>query len=64
MIFENIKEIGKKKGMSISAIEKKAKLGNGTIGGWKNSSPTVEKLGAVAKVLDTTVDELIKGETE
>ena len=59
MIFRNIEKKCKEKGYRISYVEKKAGLGNGAIGKWKTVSPTVEKLQAVAKVLECTVDELL-----
>ena len=48
MIYENVKKIADEKGISISALEKKAGLGNGVISGWKKSSPTVANLNSVA----------------
>lgn len=45
--------------MSVCALEKAAGLGNGTIGGWRTGSPTVDKLQAVAKVLDVKVSKLL-----
>lgn len=59
MIYDTIKEISLEKGLSISAIEKKAGLGNGTIAGWKNSDPKVSNLKAVAKVLGVSVTRLL-----
>ena len=59
MIFDKIKEICKEKGISITYLEKQAGLSNGAIGKWKDSSPTVDKLNAVAKVLKVKIDELI-----
>ena len=60
MIYDRIKALCEKKGISICALEKAAGLGNGTIGGWKISSPTVDKLQAVASVLDVKVSELLE----
>lgn len=59
MILQNIKERCAKKGLCISKLEKEAKIGNGTISRWDKSSPTIESLQAVAKVLECTVDELL-----
>lgn len=59
MIYDKIKILCDKKKISIAALEKAAGLGNGTIGGWKTSSPTVEKLQAVAKVLGVEVSKLL-----
>lgn len=59
MIYDTIKKLCEKKGVSVSSVEKKAGLSNGAISKWNNSSPTVEKLNAVAKVLNVTVDSLL-----
>ena len=61
MIYKNVKSIADKKGMSICEIEKKAKLANGTVRGWKKSSPTVKSLTVVAKVLEVSINELLHG---
>jgi len=60
MIYENVKAIADKKGISIYELEKKAKLGNGTIGKWNDVSPNVENLSKVAKVLNVSINTLIK----
>ena len=62
MLYEKIKEISRLKGISIRELEIKAELGNGTIGGWNNSSPTVRSLKKVADILECTVDELLEEE--
>lgn len=59
MIFYKIKEICDKQGISIASLEKQAGLSNGAIGKWKYSSPTVDNLKAVAKILKVKIDELI-----
>jgi transcriptional regulator with XRE-family HTH domain len=60
LIYEKIKMLCKERKISICALEKKAGLGNGVISGWKISSPTVEKIQAVAKILDVRISELIE----
>ncbi len=60
MLFDTIKKLCKEQGLSVSEVEKNAGLGNGTIRGWNESSPTVDNLQAVAMVLNTTVDNLLK----
>lgn len=59
MIYDRIKEICKKKGLSVSYVEKEAGLSNGTISKWNQSSPTVDNLNAVAIVLKTRIDKLV-----
>lgn len=62
MLFDRIKAICAEKGMSISYLERTAGLGNGTIDGWNNSSPRLDNVIAVAKVLDVPIEKLIKEE--
>lgn len=62
LIYDRIKEICKRNGVSIASIEKEAGLSNGSIGKWNESSPTVENLQAVAKTLGCTVDDLLSTE--
>ena len=61
MIYDRVKEICESKGLTISALEKQAGLGNGTIGGWRNSIPSISTLSKVATALGITVDQLIDG---
>ena len=60
LIYETVKELCDKKGISIAKLEKKAGLGNGTIRGWKNSDPRIDSVKAVADVLNVKVDKLLK----
>ena len=64
MIFDNISRLCKEKGISIARLEKESGLGNATIRGWTNSSPRVENLQAVAKVLGCSMGELLKEKEE
>lgn len=48
--------------ISIAELEKRAEVSNGTIGGWKTGRPYAETLQKVAKVLDCTIEDLLKGE--
>lgn len=59
MIYDKIKEICKKKGVSVSSVEKQAGLSSGAISKWNESSPTIDNLQAVANVLKIKVDKLI-----
>lgn len=61
MIYDNIKAIADKKGLSIAEIEKRAQIGNGIIGKWKESTPNVDSLVKVAKVLGVSINTLTKG---
>ena len=59
MIYTNIYNLCQKRGMSIAKLEKEMGFGNATVRGWANSSPTVEKLKAVADYFGVTVDALL-----
>lgn len=59
MIFDNIQTICKEKGMKIAELEREAGLANGAISKWRTSSPTVDSLKSVAKVLKVSVTKLI-----
>lgn len=60
MIYERILKIAKAKGISIRSIERRAGLSNGTIRKWKEASPTVDNISAVAKVLGVAVMNLLE----
>lgn len=53
-----------KRGISISRLEKELGFGNATIRGWVSSSPTVERLKAVADYFGITVDDLISNRND
>lgn len=50
MIYDTIKALCKKKGLSVTSVEKEAGLSNGAISKWNDSSPTVDKLNAVSNL--------------
>lgn len=59
MLYENIVECVRKKQLSIAQVERDLGMGNGTIGGWRSSSPRVATLKRVADYLGVSVDELL-----
>lgn len=59
MLLEKIKELCKERGISIAELEKQAGLANGTIRKWDVSSPYVDSLSSVAKVLKVKPSKLI-----
>lgn len=59
MIFKNICNLCKEKGISVSKLEKEVGLGNATIRGWKVASPTAANLKLVADYFGVTVDDLL-----
>lgn len=59
-LFERVKELTKKRGMSISEVERKAGLSENYLYTWKKSeNPRRSSITAVAKVLGVSVDYLI-----
>ena len=56
--FERTKELAKKRKMSLLEVNDKAGLGKRSIYNWKSRKPGIMALGAVAKVLHTSVDYL------
>jgi transcriptional regulator with XRE-family HTH domain len=64
LIYDTIKALCKKRGLSVTSVEKEAGLSNGAISKWNDSSPTVDKLNAVAKVLNVKVDCLLRQKGE
>lgn len=59
-MYNKIKKLCEKSGVSFTRIEKETGLGNGTISKWKDSIPTVDKLKKVADYFGVTVDELLE----
>lgn len=64
LIGTKVKEIAKKKGISLNQLEKDTKIATGSISKWDKISPSFEKVCNVAKALDINVDELIGEESE
>lgn len=59
-MFSKIEELCKKKGITITELERELGFGRGTILKWKNSSPSVNKLSIVAKYFKVTIDFFVK----
>lgn len=60
MIYDTIKRLAREKGISINKLEKELNLSPASISKWNTSSPSVERIGEVAKYFDLSIDELIK----
>lgn len=58
-MYSTIKKIAKSKGMSVSEVERNAKLGRSSICKWDTSSPTLDSLEKVASAMDIDVTDLI-----
>lgn len=59
-LYDNIKEIADRKGLSIREVERRASLGNSTVRKWNDISPSVENLIKVAKALKVKPNRLLK----
>lgn len=59
MIYKNIIALCRQKNISIAKLEKELGMGNGTIGKWERSSPTIESIKKVADHFGVSVDTLI-----
>lgn len=62
-VFDRIKEIAKKRGMSLKSVNDTANLGTNAIYKWKTQKPNSEALNSVADVLGVSADYLL-GNTE
>ena len=62
MFFDKVKSLAAEKGMSYNKLEMEAGLTRNSIYKWASSTPSVDKVAAVAKVLGVTIDELMKEE--
>lgn len=60
IIYENIKALCDKKGISIMELEKTAGVGNGVVGKWREAAPMLSTLEKVAKALNVPVTKLLK----
>ena len=58
MLYTKIKAIAKEKKIPVCKIEKDCGLIQGSIGHWDEIKPSYDKVLAVAKYLDITVEEL------
>lgn len=59
---ERIKELANAKGISLPTLEAELGFGNSTIVKWDKSTPNAEKLNAVAKYFNVSMDYLLNGE--
>lgn len=58
-MVEKIKELCREQGISVAELERKADVQ--LIRRWATTEPSVYKVYRVAKILGTTVEELLKG---
>lgn len=48
MIYDKVKALCDERGVSIRTLERETGIKNGTIGGWREHQPTLNRLQAVA----------------
>ena len=60
MIYNKIRQLCADKGISTREIERACGLGSRSIENWKDHSPSVANVKAVADYLGVTVDELLR----
>lgn len=58
-MYEKIKRLAKKNGISIPALEKKLNLSNGSISKWRKSTPSVTNAKKVADYFGVKIEDLI-----
>lgn len=62
LIYDRIKELCAKKGISIYRLEKDLSFSSCSICKWKTSTPSVDKVQKVANYFGVTVNYLLEGE--
>ena len=62
-LLVRIKQLSKEKKQSVAEIEKALNMGNGTIRRWDIHAPSVDKVIAVAQLLDVSVEYLLTGKS-
>lgn len=60
-MVHKIKEIAKERHLSVAEVERLADITERTINRWDAKEPSVYKVYRVAKVLGTTVEDLLEG---
>jgi len=63
-LYSNIKEIAKKKKVTISQMELDCKLAQGSVCKWDKHYPSVEKVKKVADYLKVNINKLLKEEEQ
>ena len=60
LIYSNIKVLCEKQNISISKLERKLDFPKSSICKWDKNEPSIRKVQKVAKLLDVTIDSLLK----
>lgn len=64
MLYDNVKRICEKKGISIGKVEKDLQLSNGSICKWNENEPGIRKVQKVAEYLGVSIEELLREDDE
>lgn len=64
MIYDKVKSLCEKQGISIRECELRAGLGNGVIAGWKKSSPRLDNIQSVANILGVPLTEITERDAD
>lgn len=59
MIYEKIKKLCDERGISIRMLEQRTGIKNGTIGGWREHQPTLNRLQAVADYFGVPLEHFV-----
>ena len=59
---DRVKMLAQERGISLPALESELGFGNSTIVKWDKSTPNADKLNAVAKYFNVTMDYLLNGD--
>lgn len=59
MLFDTVRRLCQSQNITVAELERKVKLGNGTIRKWNVTSPSVDRLSKVADYFGVTTDFLL-----
>lgn len=62
-LYEKIKELAAQKNISIRQLEEKLGFANATLRRWNQNKPSIDKIQAVAKFFNVSVDYLLGNDT-
>lgn len=60
VLYDNVKQACREKGVSVSALEKAVGFSNGCISKWNESEPGIHKVQKVAHYLGVAIEDLLE----